>query len=76
MQHEDELLEREEFSSLLETRVLSQRWRQEYNAARPHGSLGYQTPAAFAATCPRADSAKPAPACRQVEENGGSNSDS
>lgn len=24
-------------------------WRQDFNTARPHSSLGYQTPAAFAA---------------------------
>jgi len=23
-------------------------WRQDFNTARPHSSLGYQTPAAFA----------------------------
>lgn len=71
----DELLDREDFSSLLEARVLSRQWQQEYNAVRPHGSLGYQTPVAFAATCSRADCAKPTPAHKQVEGNGGSNSD-
>src|SRR5690606_22336791 len=25
-------------------------WRQDFNTARPHSSLGYQTPAAFAGT--------------------------
>ena len=28
-------------------------WKEEYNTERPHSSLGYKTPAAFAATCPR-----------------------
>jgi putative transposase len=52
----DELLEREDFSSPLEARVLSAAWKQEYNHGRPHSALGYQTPAEFAKTCPRADS--------------------
>jgi putative transposase len=43
----DELLNAEEFASLLEARVLAQEWRDEYNHERPHSSLGYLTPAAF-----------------------------
>jgi transposase InsO family protein len=58
----DELLDREEFASLLEARVLAQEWRRAYNRERPHGSLGYRTPEEFASGCPRADSAKPPPA--------------
>jgi putative transposase len=50
----DELLDREEFSSPLEARVLSAHWREEYDQRRPHSSLGYQTPAAFAKSCPEA----------------------
>ena len=50
----DELLDREEFGSPLEARVLSAAWRQEYDHKRPHSSLGYQTPAAFARSCPDA----------------------
>jgi transposase InsO family protein len=50
----DELLDREDFSSLLEARVLSAAWRQEYDQQRPHSSLGYQTPAEFARSCPEA----------------------
>ena len=53
----DELLEREEFSTPLEARVLSAAWKQQYNHERPHSALGYQTPAEFAKKCPRADSA-------------------
>jgi transposase InsO family protein len=53
----DELLDREEFASLLEAQVLGREWRQAYNHERPHSSLGYRTPAAFAAGCQSADSA-------------------
>jgi putative transposase len=59
----DELLNAEEFTSRLEAEVLGKAWKQEYNHARPHSSLGYRTPAEFAASCPRADSA----ALRQPE---------
>jgi putative transposase len=51
----DELLDREEFSSPLEARVVSANWRTEYDQKRPHSSLNYQTPAEFARTCPNAD---------------------
>ena len=65
----DELLNAEEFTSLLEARVLAKAWKEEYNHVRPHSSLGYRTPAEFGAMCPRADSAKPA-AARGHESNG------
>jgi len=41
----DELLNREIFDTLLEVRVLLERWRWEYNWIRPHSSLGYRPPA-------------------------------
>ena len=41
----DELLDREIFDTLLEAKVLTERWRQEYNTVRPHSSLGYRPPA-------------------------------
>jgi transposase InsO family protein len=41
----DELLNGEIFDTLLEARVLTERWRQEYNHTRPHSSLGYRPPA-------------------------------
>ena len=41
----DELLEGEQFSTLYEAQVLIERWRQHYNAVRPHSSLGYRPPA-------------------------------
>ena len=36
----DELSSREEFDTLLEAKVVVERWRQEYNHIRPHSSLG------------------------------------
>jgi transposase InsO family protein len=41
----DELLEREIFDTLVEAKVLIERWRMEYNKRRPHSSLGYRPPA-------------------------------
>ncbi len=41
----DELLAREQFDTLLEAKVLIERWRRHYNTARPHNSLCYRTPA-------------------------------
>ena len=41
----DELLDRELFYTLLEVRVLTERYRQIYNRIRPHSSLGYRPPA-------------------------------
>lgn len=46
----DELLNQEWFYSLKEAQVLVEQWRLLYNNKRPHGSLDFQTPAAFAAT--------------------------
>ena len=65
----DELLNAEEFTSLLEAQVLGKGWKQEYNHVRPPSALGYRTPAEFGASCPRADSAKPPPA-RRHDGNG------
>ncbi|QDT66873.1 IS2 transposase TnpB [Calycomorphotria hydatis] len=41
----DELLNGEIFDTLLEAKVLIERWRKEYNHVRPHSSLSYQPPA-------------------------------
>jgi len=56
----DELLAREQFDTLLESKVLIEKWRRHYNAVRPHSSLGYRAPApeaiqpaAFASATPQ-----------------------
>ena len=41
----DELLNGEVFDTLLEAKVLIERWRVEYNTIRPHSALGYRPPA-------------------------------
>jgi putative transposase len=45
----DEFLNLHDFADLREARTLTAAWRDDYNHRRPHSSLGYQTPAAFAA---------------------------
>jgi putative transposase len=47
----DELLNRELFLSIDELRYVVDRWRMDYNHYRPHSSLDYMAPAAFAAVC-------------------------
>ncbi len=46
----DECLQREWFPSLLDAQVVIAEWRLHYNTQRPHSSLGYKTPADFAAS--------------------------
>jgi transposase InsO family protein len=45
----DELLDAELFADLREARALASSWKNDYNHRRPHSSLGYQTPAEYAA---------------------------
>jgi len=53
----DECLSLEWFRSRHEAKVVIERWRRHYNEVRPHSSLGYLTPAAFAATLRGRDAA-------------------
>lgn len=46
---EDELLNRENFSSVTEAKVLVEQYRLAYTHVRPHSALGYRTPVEFAA---------------------------
>jgi putative transposase len=47
----NEVLNGEEFDSVLEARVVITDWLVEYNTVRRHRGLGMLTPAAFAASC-------------------------
>jgi putative transposase len=47
----DECLDREIFVGIEELRYVVDRWRMDYNHYRPHSSIGYMTPAAYAASC-------------------------
>jgi hypothetical protein len=53
----DECLSLEWFRSRAEARVVIESWRRHYNEVRPHSSLGYLTPAAFAAKIREQDAA-------------------
>lgn len=57
----DECLNLELFTSLAEARVVIGDFRLHYNHRRPHSSLGYQPPAAFAAACRRGTPLRLAP---------------
>ena len=46
----DEQLSVEAFDSLLEAKVVIEEWRNTYNTLRPHSSLGWKTPVAYAAS--------------------------
>ena len=47
----DEFLEREEFEDDSDAREKGRWFKREYNAVRPHSSLGYMTPKQFAVEC-------------------------
>jgi putative transposase len=47
----DEKLSGEEFTSVLEARVVLQAWLEEYNTLRPHRGLGMRTPLQYAKDC-------------------------
>ena len=53
----DECLSLEWFRSRSEAKVVIETWRRHFNEVRPHSSLGYLTPAAFAARIREQDAA-------------------
>ena len=64
----DELLDREVFANLKEAKVLAKDYRDHYNHHRPHGALGYLTPAEFAAIeALRAQSSVPTEELKELE---------
>jgi putative transposase len=58
----DECLNVEWFLSRREARVLIEQYRRQYNAERPHSSLGYRTPAEVGA----GKASLPAASCRDA----------
>ena len=78
----DELLNETLFTSLAQARVALTLWRSDYNTARPHSQIAWQTPGEFASTfIPRrslalrqANGSAPAPvapSAQQGETNAG-----
>lgn len=55
----EECLDREIVVSIAELRYICERWQADYNHHRPHQSLGYLTPAQFAATAASPSGALP-----------------
>jgi transposase InsO family protein len=67
----DELLNAEEFGSVLEAKVLAKEWRRDYNYVRPHSSLGYRAPTTCSQCPVRLVTTKPtlgnsSPACHST----------
>jgi putative transposase len=58
----DELLNETLFLDLDQARQLIGTWAADYNTARPHSSLGYKTPTAYAEQLTASTGAKPAEA--------------
>ena len=54
----DECLAVEVFDGISDARAISTAWKDDYNTQRPHSSLGYMTPAGYAAACAASASAK------------------
>lgn len=48
----DECLNEHWFTTLAHARAVVSAWRRDYNEARPHSALNYQSPAEFAAKHP------------------------
>jgi putative transposase len=70
----DECLNETVFTSLAQARRIIEAWRIDYNAVRPHSSLGYQTPEEFAAAWHAANGGSGAPAasvCRRARAGQG-----
>jgi transposase InsO family protein len=66
----DECLDRELFVSIEEMRYVTERYKLDYNHHRPHQSLGYMTPALFAAAAAKKESGALPPYPRNLSHDG------
>ena len=65
----DELLNAEIFAGVRDAKALAAGWKNDYNHGRPHSSLGYRTPASFAASLAAPSlGAAPLPPAQPAEE--------
>jgi putative transposase len=64
----DECLEANEFEGVADAQRIANDWRREYNGYRPHSSLGYRTPAEFAAEAARSPRATPSAPLQPEEQ--------
>jgi len=59
------------FLSRAEAKAIIEAWRRHYNEVRPHSSLGYLTPAAFAAKLTQTNAASASATGRDAARHGG-----
>jgi len=64
----DECLNENWFLTLQEAREKIEAWRRDYNQARPHSALGYQTPEEFAAQAAARGASPPTPLAFTTKE--------
>jgi len=64
----DECLNENWFLTLQEAREKIEMWRRDYNQARPHSALGYQTPEEFAAQAAARGASPPTPLALPTQE--------
>ncbi len=64
----DECLNENWFLTLPEAREKIEAWRRDYNQARPHSALGYQTPEEFAAQAAARGASPPTPLALLTKE--------
>ena len=67
----DECLSMEWFLSRAEAKAVIEAWRRHYNEVRPHSSLGYLTPAEFAASIQQINAAPASATGRSAARCGG-----
>jgi len=67
----DECLSMEWFLSRTQAKVVIEAWRRHFNEVRPHSSIGYLTPAAFAAKLKDNDAASASATGRDAARHGG-----